>query len=188
MVFLILFLFILLILLIIPLKIEFYYEFTDYSKYKVTVSYLFGLIKKEIDSTKKEKESKKSKSGLKKIDAYDLLRYFIDKGQTKKIYLNIIIGIKDPFLLGIVTGIIWSISCLIYSFILKDKYINEIDNKYIMVTPKFNEDMFQIFFLCIIKVNLVYIIIIYIRYMKKRKGGGIFARASNRRLNENYNG
>src|SRR5690606_3848690 len=97
------FLLIVLILLILPIKIKFYYEFTDSSKYKITITYLFGLIKKEIDSTKKEKkENKRSLSNNKEIDSYELLRYFIDKGTIEKIYLMVNIGLKDPFLLGII--------------------------------------------------------------------------------------
>lgn len=177
------------IFFILPLKVEFYYEFSESSKYKIIATYLFGLVKKEIDSTKKEKkESKNSNSRLKKIDAYDLLRYFIDKGKIEKIYLNTIFGLKDPFLLGVAIGLIWSIISVVLAFILRDKSIEEIKEKSIMVTPRFNQDMFQLFFLCIIKINLVYIIIVYIRFLKKSKGGDIFARTSHRRLNENYNG
>ncbi|NLV88600.1 MAG: DUF2953 domain-containing protein [Tissierellia bacterium] len=189
MIILAIFLLIVLILLILPIKIKFYYEFTDSSKYKITITYLFGLIKKEIDSTKKEKkENKRSLSNNKEIDSYELLRYFIDKGTIEKIYLMVNIGLKDPFLLGIIVGLIWSIISIFLGFILRDKTINEVKEKEIMVHPCFNQDIFQIFFLCIIKSKLVYIIIVYIRILKRRKGGDIFARTSHRRLNENYNG
>lgn len=189
MVYLVIFLSIIFILLILPLKIRFYYEFVDSSKYMVTITYLFGLIKKEIDSTKKEKkENKKKLSTYSKIDAYELLRYFIDKGKIEEITLNTYIGLEDSFLLGIIVGYIWSIISILLGFLLRDKTIDEVKEKNIMVYPRFNQDIFQIFFLCIIKTNLVYIIIVYIRFVKKRKGGDIFARTSHRRLNENYNG
>ncbi|NLK44665.1 MAG: DUF2953 domain-containing protein [Tissierellia bacterium] len=191
MVYLVIFLFIVFILIILPIKIKFHYEFTDSSKYKVTITYLFGLIKREIDSTRKEKKENKNKkdlSNFKKIDAYELLRYFIDKGKIKKLYLKTYIGLNDPFLLGIIVGVIWSIISIVFGFILRDKTIDEIKDKDVLVHPCFNQDIFQMFFLCIIKVSLVYIIVVYIRFLKKRKGGDIFARTSHRRLNENYNG
>ena len=37
-----------------------YYEFTNQSKYKIIITYLFGLIKKEVDSTSKEIEQNKN--------------------------------------------------------------------------------------------------------------------------------
>lgn len=189
MIILVIILFIILVLLILPLKIKFYYEFTDSSKYKITITYLFGLIKKEIDSTEKEKkENRRGLTNFRKIDAYELLRYFVDKGKIERLFLNVKIGLKDPFLLGILGGIIWSITSFIFGLILRDKTLEEVKEKEIMVTPLFNQDIFQLFFLCIIKAKFVYIIIVYFKFVKKRKGGEIFARTSHRRFNENYNG
>ncbi len=182
-----LFLLLCLILILIPIKIQVYYEFTDNSKYQVTLTYLFGLIKKEIDSTKKDNKEESNKGNNSKINAIDFFIYFIDKGDIRKLYLTINLGFKDASLLGIAVGITWAIVNSIFAYFLNSYDIDKINEKEIQVIPKFNQDIFELFFLCIIKVNLVYIIIAYIRILKIRKGGDSIARTSNRRINENYN-
>lgn len=183
-----LFLLLCLILILIPIKIQAYYEFTDSSKYQVTLTYLFGLIKKEIDSTNKDSEEENGNKGNNsKVNAIDLFRYFIDKGDTRKLYLTINLGFKDASLLGIAVGVIWAIVNSVFAYFLNSYDIDKINEKEIQVIPKFNQDIFELFFLCIIKVNLVYIIIAYIRILKIRKGGDSIARTSDRRINENYN-
>lgn len=181
-------LFLFIILFIMPLKINIYYEFTDESKYKIIITYLFGLIKKEIDSTKKEETKYKNRKIKFKINPKDYIHYMIHKGNVKKIHFKMNIGFKDPNLLGISIGIIWAIVNGCFAYIFRNKNIDKIKEKNIQVNPIFNEDVFEMFFLCIINVKLVYIIIAYIRILKERKeGGDSVARTSNRRLNENYN-
>lgn len=185
MVYVILFLLLCLILFLIPFQFKIYYEFTDQSKYLIDITYLFGLIRKEVDSTSMKVEQGKSNNS--KVDFIDFIKYFIDKGDIKKLYLRINIGFKNPSLLGISIGIIWAIINAGFAYFLNSYDIDKINDKEIQVIPRFNQDVFEIFFLCIIKVNLVYIITAYIRILKKRKGGDSIARASNRRINENYN-
>lgn len=184
MIYIYIFLLLILILFLIPLKIQLYYEFTDKSKYKTTFSYLFGLFRKEIDSASKNKETNNNKF---KIDILYYVQYFIDKGDIKKLYFRINIGFKDPSLLGISIGIIWSVINILFGYFLRNNDIDKIKDKDIQVVPLFDQDIFELFFLCIIKVNLVYIITAYIRILKTRKGGDSIARTSNRRINENYN-
>ncbi len=188
MVYVFLFLLLCLILFLIPFQFKVYYEFTEQSKYLIEITYLFGLIKKEVDSTsKKVKQTKGHKSNNSKVDSIDFIKYFIDKGDIRKLYLRINIGFKNASLLGIVVGIIWAIINAGFAYFLNSYDIDKINDKEIQVIPRFNQDVFEIFFLCIIKVNLVYIITAYIRILKKRKGGDSIARTSNRRINENYN-
>lgn len=194
MVYVYLFLLLCLILFLIPFRIKIYYEFTDQSKYKITIKYLFGLVKKEIDSTSeresinhKNAEKKRNKDNKAKVNPIEYIKYFIDKGDIRKLNLKINIGFRDVSLLGITVGIIWAIINSGFAYFLNSYDIDKINDKEIQVVPLFNEDIFEIFFLCIIKVNLVYIITAYIRILKIRKGGDSIARTSNRRINENYN-
>ncbi len=182
-IFLLLILLILLFLFLIPLKFKVYYEFTNGSKYKITITYLFGLIKKEIDSTSKNIKQGKNSN----IDALEFIKYFIEKGNINKLYFRINIGFKEPSLLGIAVGIIWALVNSIFVYFLGFYDVGKIKEKNINVIPIFNDDIFQLYFLCIINVNLVYIITAYIRILKIRKGGDSIARTSNRRINENYN-
>lgn len=181
------FLLLILILFLIPIKIQLYYEFTDISKYKTTISYIFGLFRKEIDSASKKKNANKKNSNKFKIDILYYVQYFIDKGDIIKLYFRTNIGFKDPNLLGVSIGIVWSIINILFGYFLRNNDIDEIKDKEIQVIPLFDCDVFEIYLLCIIKVNLVYIITAYIRILKTRKGGDSIARASNRRINENYN-
>ena len=194
MVYVYLFLLLCLILFLIPFRIKIYYEFTDQSKYKITIKYLFGLVKKEIDSTSeresinhKNTEMKRSNDNKVKVNPIEYIKYFIDKGDIRKLNLKINIGFRDVSLLGITVGIIWAIINSGFAYFLNSYDIDKINDKEIQVVPLFNEDIFEIFFLCIIKVNLVYIITAYIRILKMRKGGDSIARTSYRRINENYN-
>lgn len=180
------FLILILILLFIPFKIQIYYEFIDKSKYKTTISYFFGLFKKEVDSASKDIKTDKNNNRM-KIDIIYYVQYFIDKGNIRKLYFRTNIGFKDPSLLGTSIGIVWSIINIVFGYFLRNNDLDKIKDKDIQVIPLFDQDIFELFFLCIIKVNLVYIITAYIRILKTRKGGDSIARTSNRRINENYN-
>lgn len=177
-----------LILFLIPFKIKLYYEFTNQSKYKITITYLFGLLKREIDSTyRNTNEGKGNKKKKKNINTIEIIKYFIDKGDIRKLDLLINLGLISPNLLGISIGIVWAIINCIFAYFLNSYDIDRINDKDIQVIPRFNQDVFEVFFLCIINVNLVYIITAYIRILKMRKGGDSIARTSYRRINENYN-
>lgn len=177
-----------LIIFLIPFKIKIYYEFTNGSKYKITFIYLFGIIKKEIDSTNKyiDKDNANKYSDL-KLNYINVIQHFINKGKIEKLRFIVNIGFSDASLLGISIGIIWAMVNSMFIYLLNDYDIEKIYSKDIQVNPIFNQDFFELFFLCIIKVNLVYIIIEYIKILKIRKGGESVARTSNRRINENHN-
>ena len=189
MIYIIIFLSLILLLFLIPIKVKMYYEFAEKSRYKVTVTYLFGLIKKEIDSTRKENIDKEVDDGFDiKGNHKSYVQYIIDKGHIQKIDFKVNIGFEDPSLLGISFGIVWAIVNVVLGYLLRNKDVDKIEEKDIQINPLFNMDIFEMFFLCIINVNLVYIIIAYIRTLKEiREGGESIARTSNRRLNENYN-
>ena len=170
------------ILLFLPFKIKIYFEYVCGPKYKIIITDAFSLIKKEVDSTYKEENNKKSKykeSTINDINPKEYVDYFISKGKIDNLNLQFKIGIDDPFILSIVTGVCWTIVNIFIGVILKDKDINDIKNKNIDITPIFNEDIFEINFHCIIKVKLVYIITAYIRIIKERKVGVDIVRASN---------
>ena len=182
-----------LVLVFIPIRIQVYYEFRGVSKYKIIITYLFGLLKKEFESDKKEitidnsEHNKNNKNRKYKINYIDFVQYFVDKGNIKKLYFRSNIGFKDPNILGISIGIIWSLINVVFGYFFRNNDIDKINEKDIQVIPMFNHEVFEIYFLCIINVSLVYIINAYIRITKTREGGDSIARTSNRRINENYN-
>jgi hypothetical protein len=169
----------LIILLLIPLKIEIDYTYLNESNYKIMFSYLFGLVKKEINSNDEENKCKDASNGSKKISSKQYIKYFLDKVKFEKLFLTLTIGISDPFLLGITTGVCWSLINIILSILFMNKDIDKVISREINVLPIFNENIFQIHLNCIIKLNLVYIITAYIRILKEKEGGEDFARASN---------
>lgn len=189
MIYIIIFLSLILLLFLIPIKVKMYYELTEKTRYKIKITYLFGLIKKEIDSTRRENIDKKVDNKFNiKGNHKSYVQYIIDKGHIQKIDFKLNIGFEDPSLLGISFGIVWAIVNVALGYFLRNKDVDKIEEKDIQINPIFNMDIFEMFFLCIISVNLVYIIIAYIRTLKEiREGGESIARTSNRRLNENYN-
>lgn len=183
------------ILLFTPIEFKINYQFAENSKYKITIIFLFGLIKKIIDSEekslgdnnpkKKEDRKKKNKEWL--INGIDFVRYLIDKGSIEHISLKVNIGSVEPCILGVTVGLIWTIINIIFSYFFRYKSLEDIETIDIGVIPLFNRDVFEIYFNCIIRRNLVYIIIVYLKNLKKRKGGDSIARTSYRRFNANYN-
>ncbi len=169
----------LIILLLIPLKIEIDYTYLNESNYKIIFSYLFGLVKKEINSNDEENKCKNTNNSSKKISSKQYIKYFLDKVKFEKLFLTLTVGINDPFLLGITTGVCWSLINIILSILFMNKDIDKVISREINVLPIFNENIFQIHLNCIIKLNLVYIITAYIRILKEKEGGEDFARASN---------
>ncbi|WP_353095859.1 DUF2953 domain-containing protein [Tissierella praeacuta] len=178
-----------LLIFLTPFEIKVYYEFNQSSNYQIVITYLFGLIKKTISSDMNHiKESKTNNREInKKLNPVDLFQYLIDKGTIKKLLIKINIGFEEASLVGVSVGIVWAIANSILAYFLNRFHVYRIDNKDLQVNPIFNQDTFELFFLCIIKVNLVYIITAYIKILKMRKGGDSIARTSNRRINENYN-
>jgi hypothetical protein len=190
MIYILTFLIFILIIYVIPFKIQIYYEFDDISKYRIVFSYCFGLIKFEFDPLAKKGKDGNSRKINKKLNMNNILeyiQYFIDKGKIEKIYFRVNLGFEDPSLLGISIGFAWTIINLSFGYLLKNIDINKIKEKDIQVIPFFDHNIFEIYFLCIINMKLVYIITEYIRILKRRKGGDSSVRTSNRRINEIYN-
>ena len=180
-------------LLYLPVKFEIKYTYSsDNSRLDISTSYLFGLFKPELypfDKNKRENNKFNTLNSIKPIikdsQYRRLIDYIWDKSIFEEISWNTKIGLTDAFLVSIVYGILWSLKSIIVSFILTNK---EIDNIDIDVTPIFNENQLDISFVCIIKIKMVYIITVWIRSLKLYKGREENDRASNRRVNENYNG
>ena len=190
MIYLIILVAVILIICLIPFKISFYYEYIDTQKYMIRVSYLFGLIKFTFDSTSQvikdderyKGKNEKNKAGL--IHAINYSKYFVDKGKIEKLYFRVNLGLEDPSLLAITIGIAWAAINSCFGYLLRNKNIDKIKERDIQVIPLFDQNVFELYFLCIISINLVYIITAYIRYLKEKRGGDSIARASNRRINE----
>jgi hypothetical protein len=180
-------------LLYLPVKFEIKYTYSsDNSRLNISTSYLFGLFKPELypfDKNKRENNKFNTLNSIKPIIKDSQYRRLIDYIWDKSIFENISwntkIGLTDAFLVSIIYGILWNFKSIIVSFILTNKKIDNID---IDVTPIFNENQLDISFVCIIKIKMVYIITVWIRSLKLYKGGEENDRASNRRVNENYNG
>lgn len=190
MIYILTFIILILIIYVIPFNIQIYYEFNDISKYRIVFSYCFGLIKFEFDPLSKKKidiNSRKTNKKLNINNRLEYMQYFIDKGKIEKIYFRVNLGFEDPSLLGISIGFAWSIINLSFGWLLKNIDINKIKERDIQVIPFFDHNVFEIYFLCIINMKLVYIITEYIRILKRRKGGDSIVRTSNRRINEIYN-
>lgn len=113
-----------------------------------------------------------------------MINYIWDKSVFKQINWSTKIGFTDAALVGIVYGTVWGFKSILISLILRSKEIKSID---IDVIPIFNENQLDIRFNCIIKIRMVYIIIVWIWFLKLYKGGEEVDRTSNRRVNENYN-
>ncbi|GFN35419.1 hypothetical protein TXYLGN1_12060 [Tepidimicrobium xylanilyticum] len=182
----------LVLLLIYPVKftIDFRYGM-DYSYLEVTTSYLFGLIKPEIYPFDKENRSRKYNTGfidrtrsLFRDDKYkQFVNTILKKIVVEHIHWETRIGLKDAFLVGMITGFIWIIKSFIVGLLLNEKDVKKLSFN---VIPCFLENQLEIEFNCIIKIRMVYIITVWIWILKSNKGGEKVDRTSNRRVNENY--
>lgn len=178
------------------IKINIIYVFLNgKSKFKVSTSYFFGLIKPEVfpdeDNHKENNRSDKEKksennafSASKYMEYMDIFQYFMDKVIVEDLNWRTKVGYKDPFYLSLIYGGIWWIKSLFNSFLLSKK---DIDNIKIEVVPYYNSNLTDIRFNCIIKIRIAYIINIWIRFLKINKGGANNDRTSHRRSNENNN-
>lgn len=183
-------------LLIMPMKLEISYIFHNgKSSFDISTSYLFGLIRPEIqpfDNKKEDKQTEKENKqmedkskGLRKYSDYRIIiDYIWEKIVIEKFKWETDIGLQEPYYLSILYGFLWAIKSFIISYIMSKK---EIDDMAINITPIYNTNKIATRFNCIIKIRMVYIINIWIRILKSYKGGEGNVRSSNRRLNENYN-
>ncbi len=141
-------------------------------------------ILEKFESGKKEKNVSSKKDiitleniieKIEKIKEYhekfsDAIYYINDSISITKMFWETRLGLGDAALTAVVSGGIWSIKGLFFSFFLKDK---EIKNPKINVIPEFNKKTFDIDFDCIIKMRLVYIIIAGIKVLKAILKGGV---------------
>ncbi len=181
---------ILALLLFLSVKFEIKFVYNNGSnKLNISTSYLFSLFKPELypfdkKRYRKLKKNKDSKLIIKNLRYRKLINYIWDKSVFKQINWSTKIGFTDAALVGIVYGTVWGFKSILISLILRSKEIKSID---IDVIPIFNENQLDIRFNCIIKIRMVYIIIVWIWFLKLYKGGEEVDRTSNRRVNENYN-
>ena len=178
----------LLLFLSVKFQIKFVYN-NGSNKLNISTSYLFSLFKPELypfdkKRYRKLKKNKDSKLIIKNLRYRKLINYIWDKSVFKQINWSTKIGFTDAALVGIVYGTVWGFKSILISLILRSKEIKSID---IDVIPIFNENQLDIRFNCIIKIRMVYIIIVWIWFLKLYKGGEEVDRTSNRRVNENYN-
>ena len=182
--------FILILLLFLSVKFEIKFIYNNgCSRLNISTYYLFGLIKPELYPFDKKrysnfKENRDSKAIIKKLYYKKLINYIWDKSVFKEINWKTKIGLTDAALVGIVYGVVWGLKSTLLGLVLRSK---EIESIHIDVIPVFNENQLDIRFNCIIKIRMVYIINVWILLLKLYKGGEEVDRASNRRLNENYN-
>ncbi|MBU5293192.1 DUF2953 domain-containing protein [Anaerosalibacter bizertensis] len=187
---------ILIILLFWPLYIVIDFKKKENNTFNIQLTALKGLIKYKIYNEKKMLKRKKQNKNVKnkklQIKKYlanynqykKIISFFLRKGSLKKLYWVTSVGTEDVALTGIYTGILWAIKNSIISIFINK---TEVDEIYINVHPDFNNKKFEITFNCIIKCNLVYIIIVSLYGFSIKKVVNKDARTSNRRINENYN-
>ncbi|MBV1817417.1 DUF2953 domain-containing protein [Anaerosalibacter bizertensis] len=187
---------ILIILLFWPLYIVIDFKKKENNTFNIQLTALKGLIKYKIYNEKKMLKRKKQNKNVKNkklqikkyLANYDqykkIISFFLRKGSLKKLYWVTSVGTEDAALTGIYTGILWAIKNSIISIFINK---TEVDEIYINVHPDFNNKKFEIIFNCIIKCNLVYIIIVSLYGFSIKKVVNKDARTSNRRINENYN-
>ncbi|NLX62855.1 MAG: DUF2953 domain-containing protein [Tissierellia bacterium] len=181
-------------LLLIPVEFNIFFLFDNgKSSIRVSITYLFGLLKTEIkpfDNKKKDKYKKVNEDikqerkvkELKKITEYkELINYIIRKIRVKKFKWETKIGLSDSYYLSILYGFTWWFKSLIIGYFLSKKEIKDLN---INLFPLYNTNEFSSQINCIINVRMVYIINIWI---KLYEGGEKIDRSSYRRLNENYN-
>ena len=192
MIYFIIFLFVLIFLISLPIKFKIEFKFEGNTIYfKISSSYLFGIFSPEIyplDRKKSNKSSfknlKSSKNVAKGIKTIDLLKYTWDRLEIEKLEFKKSIGSRNPYLISILYGLIWSFDGIIFNYLLNIKDIKYMD---IDTIPNFEREELEIEFNCIIKIKMVYIINIWFKLIKLYKGGEKNVGASNRRINESYN-
>ena len=142
-------------------------------------------IKEKIEEGSKEKDIAKNKQVItfKKLLEYiekgfefkDILhtstRYLIKKIKIIKVIWRTSVGFENAAITGVLTGGVWSIKGFILSIILNGKKINDIK---LNVIPQYDQNIFETYIDCIIKIKLVYIIIAGLNGLEvKLKGGEV---------------
>lgn len=185
-----------LVILLWPLYIVIDFRRKESNEINIQLIALKGLIKYKIDNEKfiQRYKRRKKNDGEKEFKIKRYLKYynqykkvipfFWKRGEIKKIHWITDIGSKDAALTGIYTGLFWAIKNSILSILINKR---EIDDIYINIYPYFNKSKFETRFNCIIKSNLVYIIIISLYGLSIKKVVNKNDRTSYRRANENYN-
>ena len=185
-----------LVILLWPLYIVIDFRRKESNEINIQLIALKGLIKYKIDNEKfiQRYKRRKKNDGEKEFKIKRYLKYYNQykkvisfvwkRGEIKKIHWITDIGSKDAALTGIYTGLFWAIKNSILSILINKR---EIDDIYINIYPYFNKSKFETRFNCIIKSNLVYIIIISLYGLSIKKVVNKNGRTSYRRANENYN-
>lgn len=124
---------------------------------------------------------------------YDKLNFFINyaikklksKIKLKKFNVEMTIGTGDASLTGIMTGVAWMVTGVIYSNL---SMAFTIHNKHIKISSDFSKTVFNANILCIFNIRMGHIIkVAFLLILKLLEGGGLFGRTSNRRSYEYCN-
>lgn len=139
---------------------------------------------KEKESEKQEKKDKKEKKkeeGLSLSDIYekiksakcfyalnrkyirDITDYLRKKLTVQELDLKVRAGTGDAFYTGVLSGLMWSITGVIISFICSNFCVMK---KCIDIQPNFSKKEMKIHFHCILKTKLVHIIVVRIKFYK----------------------
>jgi hypothetical protein len=124
---------------------------------------------------------------------YDKLNFIINyaimklksKIKMKKFNVEMTIGTGDASLTGIMTGIAWMVTGIIYSNL---SMAFSIHKKYIKINSNFSRIVFDANILCIFNIRMGHIIkVVFLLILKLLEGGGLFGRTSNTRSYEYCN-
>ncbi|KNY25057.1 DUF2953 domain-containing protein [Pseudobacteroides cellulosolvens] len=124
---------------------------------------------------------------------YDKLNFFINyaikklksKIKLKKFNVEMTIGTGDASLTGIMTGVAWMVTGIIYSNL---SMAFPIHNKHIKINSDFSKTVFDANILCIFNIRMGHIIkVVFLLILKLLEGGGLFGRTSNTRSYEYCN-
>jgi len=139
---------------------------------------------KVVKKDKKEEKKEKKKEGLNLADIYqktksvkcfydlnkkyirEIIDYLKKKLAVQEISLKIRTGTGDAFYTGILSGLMWSVTGVIVSFICSNFRVMK---KCIDVQPNFSKKEMKIDFYCILKTKLVHIIVVRIKFYKLLK-------------------
>ncbi len=184
-----------------------YSHFESENKTELVIKYLF--IKKKIHTEKKEKaqnDKKDEKNDLPskslkdyynlykllKDDVFKLLDYLMKKAAVfKEINIKTDFGCKDAAITGILTGTLNGIFYNIIAFFHNNFTLKTWE---IEVNPDFENEKFNVYFDCIVKLKVAHIIIIgfkglkiLLKLRKELKKGRKNNGTSNSRINGNSN-
>ncbi|HOV26618.1 MAG TPA: DUF2953 domain-containing protein [Pseudobacteroides sp.] len=160
--------------------------------------------KKETKNNDDEEGAKQNKSSgngnddiFSRIDyfkkKYDKLNFFINYAikklksriKMKNFNVEMTIGTGDASLTGILTGVAWMITGIVYSNL---SMAFPIHNKNIEINSDFSKTIFKANVLCIFNIRMGHIIkVVFLLILKLLEGGGLFGRTSNTRSYEYCN-